>query len=756
MKEGIPMRFAAVLIVGLALIGIAAPQAPRPDSTVFSRNQAARGQQLFARHCASCHSDSQAAALMAERGAGERLLDYHQRLSQLMPPQSNVKPGAQGYLDIIAHLMLTNSAPLGQTDASFGDLPWREARIPAPVAAIAGAITQTPALPWTYYRGDPGGTGYSTASQIDRTNVDRLRVAWRWSGANHGPQPEMRNITTPLMVDGVLYATAGISRNVIAIDATSGETLWMWRPQEDAARLENAPRKGAGRGVSYWSDGKQARIFTVTPGFHLAALDAKTGRPVTSFGGNGIIDLMVGMRGLPKSGLPDVGSQSPPLVIGNVIVVGPAHLVSFRPRAGGNVKGDVRGFDVRTGKLLWTFRTIPQAGDPGYETWATGTAERTGNGGVWAPMSADLETGAIFLPVEAGTSDLYGGARHGANAHTSSLVSLDARTGKLRWERQLVHHDIWDWDVPAIPILADLDQPGGKRKAVLQITKQGFVFAFDRNTGEPIWPIEERRVPASDVPGEQAWPTQPYPTLPKPFDRQGLKPDDLIDFTPALRAAAIEATKSYRFTDLYTPPSLVDASDGTRGILRTPHPLGGGNWEGGAFDPETGMLYIGSMTAVQTNALAANSPGSEIAYVYAGGATPTVRGLPIVKPPWGRITAIDMKTGQHAWMMANAETPAEVKNNPELRGIDVGRTGVASRAGLLVTKTLLFAGEGEGGSPMLRAHDKASGEILAEIILPGAQTGLPMTYVWGGKQYVAMAVSGAGPAEIVALSLPDQ
>ena len=745
------MRIATLLAICLALVGQA-------EAQVFSRGQAARGQQLFAAHCTTCHSERQAAQLMAERGAGQSLLAYHAKLSQLMPPQSAVKPNAQGYLDIMARLAQTNLSPLGTDDAIYADVGWREGKVPVPPAASTlPAVPQVAAMPWTAWRGDSRGMGYSPAALIDRTNVAKLRVVWRWSGANFGPQPEVRNITTPLMVGGVLFATAGNARNVVAIDAATGETLWMWRPQEDPARLENAPRKGAGRGASYWSSGKDARIFTVTPGFNLAALDAKTGRPVAGFGSAGVVDLMKGLRGAPRQGIPDIGSQSPPLVVGNVVVVGPAHALSFRPRSSANVKGDVRGFDARTGKLLWTFRTIPQAGDPGYETWVKGAAEKTGNGGVWAPMSADMETGAIFLPVEAGTSDLYGGARLGSNLYTSSLVSLDARTGKLRWAKQLVHHDIWDWDVPAIPILADVPMAAGPKKAVLQITKQGFVFAFDRNTGEPLWPIEERPVPKSDVPGEETWPTQPYPTLPAPFDRQGLRVDDLLDLTPALKAAALEAVKGWRLTELYTPPSLQNAADGTRGILRLPNAVGGGNWEGGAYDPETGMLYVGSMTQVLATALSP-STGSDIAYVFAGGATPNVRGLPLVKPPWGRITAIDMKTGRHAWMMANADTPKAVAEHPDLQGVKLERTGIASRAGLLATSTLLFAGEGEGGSPVLRAHDKATGQIVATVALPGAQTGLPMTYVWGGRQYVVVAVAAGvvgGAAEVVALALPD-
>ncbi len=693
---------------------------------------------------------------MLRRGVDLTLMQYHERLSQLMPPQSIVKPDAQGYLDIMAFLVRGAGGKLTGPDARYAAGGWRDVKMPAAGILAADSRAAVAPIPWTAYRGDLKGQGYSTAALIDRSNVSRLGVAWFWSGAGFGPAPEMRNITTPLMVDGVLYATAGITRNVVALDAASGETLWMWRPQELSARFENAPRKGAGRGVSYWTDGKVARVFTVTPGFSLVALDARTGRQVSSFGTNGEVDLLKGLRNAPKNALPDVGSQSPPLVVGNVVIVGPAHLVSFRPQTAANVKGDVRGFDARTGKLLWTFRTIPQKGDPGYDTWAKGAAELSGNGGVWAPMSADIETGSIFLPVESGTSDLYGGARIGANAHTSSLVCLDAKTGKLRWERQLVHHDIWDWDVPAIPIVADIPHDGTVRKAVLQITKQGFVFAFDRMTGEPLWPIEERLVPASDVPGEQAWPTQPYPSLPKPFDRQGFGPDDVIDFTPQLRAEALAIVKPYRFTELYTPPSLNNAADGTKGILRLPHALGGGNWEGGAFDPETGTLYVASMTQVQVTSLAPAPSSSAIAYQFGGGPGLSVRGLPIVKPPWGRVTAIDMTTGQHKWMIANADTPKVVKEHPDLKGLSIPRTGIPSRAGLLATKTLLFAGEGEGGSAVLRAHDKATGETLVELALPASQMGLPMTYVWGGRQYVVMAVGdGKTPAGIVALTLAD-
>jgi quinoprotein glucose dehydrogenase len=307
-----------------------------------------------------------------------------------------------------------------------------------------------------------------------------------------------------------------------------------------------------------------------------------------------------------------------------------------------------------------------------------------------------------------------------------------------------------------MPILADIPMPGGKvRKAVLQITKENFLFAFDRNTGEPLWPIEERPVPKSDVPGEVNFPTQPYPTLPKPFDRQSFHEEDLIDFTPAIKAAAEKAVKPYRYTDLFTPIPLKDAPDGTHGVLRVPSSVGGANWEGGAYDPDTGLIYVGSMSNLELMGLAPSPPGSDVKYWFAGGRVPQALGLPLIKPPWGRITAIDMKTGQHVWSMANADTPEDVRNNPALKGVNIPRTGIASRAGLLATKTLLFAGEGDGGSPILRAHDKATGAILAEIKLPASQMGLPMSYVWQGKQYIVMAVGDdEHAAQIVALTLP--
>jgi quinoprotein glucose dehydrogenase len=605
---------------------------------------------------------------------------------------------------------------------------------------------------WPIYGGNLASQHYSPLDQINASNVKDLKIAWRWYAGNFGPTPELKSETTPLMIDGVLYATAGVTRNVAAIDAESGETLWVWRPNE-GDRFLAAPRKMAGRGVAYWTDGAEdERILVVTPGFFLVALDADTGLPKREFGEAGFVDLRRGLRG-PMDNI-EAGSSSPALVVGNVVIVGPAGGIGARPNAKTQVKLDVRGFDVRTGELLWTFHTIPERGEFGYDTWFNGSADYTGNAGVWAPMAADPALGLVYLPVEGGTSDMYGGERHGNNLFANSLVALNAQTGERVWHQQLIHHDIWDWDNPTSPILLDVTVDGRAVTAVVQLTKQAFAYAFHRDSGEPIWPIEERPVPTSDVPFEWTSPTQPFPTKPAAFDRQGVLESDLIDFTPAIRAAALEAVKGLRMGPMYTPSSLIAAPDGTRGTLVLPHYGGGANWEGGAADPETGLLYVASQTNPTVFAVNEAGDRSDVRYLFVNGEAPKPLGLPLVKPPWGRITAIDMNTGEHAWMVANGDTPDDVKNNPALQGVEIPRTGKMSRAALLVTKTLLFAGEGYGGDPILRAHDKATGEIIAEIELPGAVSGLPMTYRVNGKQYLVVAVGRDNPAELVALTLP--
>ncbi len=609
---------------------------------------------------------------------------------------------------------------------------------------------------WPIYGGDAGHTRYSALDQIDASNFADLEIAWRWSARNFGPNPLIRSSTTPLMIDGVLYATAGMRRGVVAIDAGTGETLWMWR-MDEGERLASAPRANPGRGVSYWSDGAgDDRVLVVTPGYHLVALDAKTGVPVDGFGTGGTVDLNDGHRtreGIPLVGT--IGASSPPTVVGNVIVVGSAHHVGLRPPSMVNTPGDVRGFDARTGRLLWTFKTIPEAGEEGNETWLDDSATYTGNAAVWAPISFDAETGYVYLPTEAATGDYYGGHRHGNNLFSTTLVCLDSRTGEKIWHFQIIHHDIWDWDNPTFPILADLEIDGEPRKIVAQVTKQGFTYVFDRLTGEPIWPIEERSVPQTDVPGEWTSPTQPFPTKPPPFERQGFTEDDLLDFTPELRARAVEVVSAYRMGPIFTPPSLAEAPDGSRGTLSLPSTTGGANWEGGALDPETGYLYVGSQTNVSVLAMIEGGDRSDMNYIFGFARPQVARGIPIVKPPWGRITALNLTDGTLAWMVPNGDTPEGVAERLGVDPEDVPRTGKVSRAGVLVTKTLLMAGEGSSGAAVFRALDKMTGETLAQIDLPNAQVGLPMTYMHEGRQYIVISVGGGGEAaELVALALP--
>lgn len=626
----------------------------------------------------------------------------------------------------------------------------------APVA-LAQTGTSVYDGDWPEYHGDGFAQRYSPLDQINADNVADLEVAWQFSTANFGPTTDFNNPSTPIEVDGVLYANIASTRNVVALDATSGQVLWLWRPQE-GERFDEAPRKGAGRGVAFWSDGDNFRVIDVTPGYHLVSLDAETGVPDPNFGENGVVDLFDGLRNAddPRFPYPDIGLSAAPFVMNDVIVVGAAHRVGMRPRSKSNVKGDIRGFDARTGEHLWTFRTIPERGDVGFETWLDGGVEFTGNAGVWAPMSGDAELGLVYLPVESATGDRYGGDRPGDNLFSDSIVALDIKTGERQWHYQLTHHDIWDWDIPSAPVLSDL--PNG-RKILMSVTKQNWVYTFDRETGEPIWPIEEQPVPAGDVPGEWYSPTQPFPTRPAPFDRQGFTEADVIDWTPEVQALALESLEGFRLAEsVYTPPSLADSADGTRGVLTLPSATGGANWEGAAIDPETGIIYVPSRTALAVMALE-NDENSDLELSAAFGVrVPRVQGLDIVKPPYGRVTAIDMNSGDHLWMIANADTPDRIANHRLLEGVDVGRTGIPTRAGVFVTKTLLFVGEGTGGpgaSPIFRAVDKQTGEILAEIDLPNNQSGLPFTYEHDGKQYIAMFVGGGGrPAELVAYALP--
>jgi quinoprotein glucose dehydrogenase len=631
------------------------------------------------------------------------------------------------------------------------------ARTPlAAQTASAARATVDPPAEWHSYNRDLLSTRYSPLSQIDRTNVAKLALAFRWRPDSGVAPPEFKNESTPLMIHGTLYFPTALNRDVVAADAATGRQLWRWH-QDENDRAAVAPRRGSGRGVSYWTDGKEERIFVVTPGYRLIALDAKTGAMIESFGVHGAVDLklQIGVPLDPTKAA--IGSSSPPLVFEDILVIGPALEVGSRPVSYKNVPGRILALDARTGKLRWRFNTIPTAGEFGVETWENDSWTYTGNTGAWAPLTLDPSRGWLYLPVEAATGDYYGGHRLGDNLFSTTLLCVDVRTGKRIWHYQTVHHDIWDYDNPTAPILADIDVDGKKIQAVVQLTKQSFAYVFDRVTGKPVWPIVEKPVPASDVPGERAAATQPFPTKPPAFDRQGVSVDDLIDFTPELRAQALEIIKPYHIGPLFTPATLLHAPDGTKGLLSLPGSLGGADWEGGAVDPETGVVYVGSHTAPSVLAMGRDSVHSDMNVVNLGGGPPTVQGLPLLKPPYSRITAIDLNRGEFLWQKPSGDTPDRVKNNPAMKGIAIPTTGGFARPVVLVTKTLLFAGEGWGGEPVLRALDKKTGEVLWSLRLPGSVSSVPMTYALGGKQYVAFWVDDqrAGvTSELLAFAIP--
>jgi quinoprotein glucose dehydrogenase len=641
---------------------------------------------------------------------------------------------------------------------------------------------------WRHYGGDQGNTKYSPLDQIDARNVKDLEIVWRWKADNFGPTPDYNWEVTPLMIGGVLYFTAGSRRDVVAVDAATGETLWMYRLDE-GERGDRAPRR-QNRGLAYWTDGQaDARLLLVTPGYQLVALDAKTGRPVPTFGKDGIVELTEGLdRDVVKPG--QIGSSSPAIVVRDVIVVGAAMIAGTAPPSKTHVPGYIRGFDVRTGQRIWTFKTIPQPGEFGHDTWEGGSWKYTGNTGAWAPLAGDDALGYVYIPVEAPTGDFYGGHRLGDNLFSDSLVCLDAKTGTRVWHFQLIHHDIWDWEPSSPPMLADITVGGKPIKAVAQVTKHAFTFVFDRVTGTPVWPIEERPVPQTDVPGERTSPTQPFPTKPAPYDRQGVTVDDLIDFTPELKAEAIGIFEQYKTsTNPFLPP-IVAGTGGKLASLWLPNHIGGANWPGGALDPETGIMYVSSITNPDAVAVQKGDPKrTDMAYVAVLGAHPGApagavqtaappvageasgrpsfgpRGLPLVRPPWGRITAIDLNTGEHVWMIANGAAPDVVKNHPALAGLtlDLSKAGKPERSPLMVTKTLLFGADGAGlfsagpgaGGKMFRAIDKKTGAIVHEMALPASTTGIPMTYMVEDRQYIVVAIGARGvPAELIALAVP--
>jgi len=635
---------------------------------------------------------------------------------------------------------------------------------------------------WSTYGADLGSTRYSPLDQINRTNFSNLEVAWRFKTDNLGPRPEFNLESTPLMVKGVLYAAAGTRRSVVAADAGSGELLWKFSYNE-GKRAEAAPRQLSGRGLAYWTDGRSERIIYVTPGYQMIALDAKIGRPVPGFGKDGMVDLKLDDDQKMDLITGEIGLHAAPVVAGNTIIVGAAHLPGSVPKSRRNEKGYVRAFDARTGKRLWIFHTIPLADEYGNETWENNSWTYTGNTGVWGQISVDEELGLVYLPVEMPTGDYYGGHRPGNNLFGSSIVALDLKTGQRKWHYQFIHHDIWDWDTPCAPILVDVTVDGRPIKAVAQPTKQGFIYVFDRATGRPIWPIEERAVPKGDVPGEWYSATQPFPTKPPAFERQGVSIDDLIDFTPELRAEAVKLASLYKLGPIFTPP-VASKWEGPRAMLMLPSTTGGANWQGGSYDPDTGIMYIFSNTGITDIGLVNNPQLSDMNFIRGtapnpnapppsstagggggegGGPALNIQGLPLVKPPYGRITAIDLNKGEMVWQIAHGETPDNIRNHPALKGLKIPRTGRQGRIGTLVTKTLLIAGEGgffttpsgQRGA-MLRAYDKANGQEVGSVYMPAPQTGSPMTYMLNGKQHIIVSIGGGGySSEFIAFRLPN-
>jgi glucose dehydrogenase len=627
------------------------------------------------------------------------------------------------------------------------------------LAACAAPLHAQDAAQWGYYSANKQTTRYSPLAQIDKSNVAQLRVVWRHpqvdpavTAANPDLSVSNRYMATPIYVGGVLYVPNGWGL-AEAIDPKTGRTLWTQKPLIDGP--EGLPSLMISKGVAYWGRGADARILHVRQQ-HLFALNPKTGEPIASFGDGGKVDLSTPDFRYKWAGVP--------VVAGDIVLVGSSMLEQDSALRMEGPPGEVRAFDVRTGKQRWTWQAIPREGDSATATWQDDSWKYSGAANVWSTFSVDEQLGLVYVPTTGGTNDMYGGHRLGADLYTSSIVALDMKTGKRVWYFQTVHHDLFDYDNPAAPILIDIKVDGRAIKALAQVTKQGFLFVLDRTTGKPVWPIEERPAPKSTVPGEVTSPTQPWPTKPPPYERQGLTDDDLIDFTPELRAEAREMLKRYVTGPAFTPPSVIDKAPGGKlGTIQLPGASGGAQWNGGAFDPETGVLYVPSRTVPFVADLFAPDPARSDLRYRAGmrDIMNGPQGLPLTKPPYGRVTAYDMSRGEQLWMVPNGDGP---RNHPALAALKLPPLGDATPSAVIATKTLLFMTEADKSTPRspanvggtrFRALDKATGATIWEIDLGVGQNDTPMTFMHDGKQYVVLSVGSTDyPAELVALALP--